>query len=129
MGMEQTRVLRKLVLGALTDRQLARHRVVVGDPSSFQGDERDVILLSMVASKGSAPHQSGRMYDQRYNVALSRARDRMVLFRSLGAADRGNNPDNLKTRTMPFFSRAAEQAGGAYASRQPSVVDEMSIEG
>ena len=89
MRMEQTRVLRKLVLGALTDRQLARHRVVVGDPSSFQGDERDVILLSMVASKGSAPHQSGRMYEQRYNVALSRARDRMVLFRSLGAGRRG----------------------------------------
>lgn len=72
MGTEQTRVLRRKVLESLTDAQLARHRIVVGDPSSFQGDERDVILLSMVASKGASPAQVGRMYEQRFNVALSR---------------------------------------------------------
>jgi hypothetical protein len=55
-------VLRAFLLAALTDEQLARHKIVVGDPSSFQGDERDVMLLSMVASKGAMPTQVGRMY-------------------------------------------------------------------
>ncbi|KAL3893504.1 MAG: hypothetical protein SGPRY_014186 [Prymnesium sp.] len=35
-GVEQVRLLRSLVLDALTDVQLAKHRVVVGDPTSFQ---------------------------------------------------------------------------------------------
>ena len=71
-----------------------------------QGDERDVILLSMVASPSSAPPQLGRMYEQRYNVALSRARDRMVLFRSLDA-QHVSNPDDLKGWTLAFFAAAA----------------------
>ena len=79
---------------------------MVGDPASFQGDERDVILLSMVASPGNAPPQLGRMYEQRYNVALSRARDRMVLFRSLDA-QHVSNPDDLKGWTIAFFAAAA----------------------
>ncbi|KAH8095962.1 hypothetical protein JL720_3299 [Aureococcus anophagefferens] len=36
---------------------LARHDVVVGDPASLQGDERDVVLLSLVASPKEAPAQ------------------------------------------------------------------------
>ena len=42
-------------------------------------------------------------------------------------ADCGNNPDDLKARTMQFFSRAVEQPGGA--PRRQSVADEMSVEG
>ena len=60
----------------------------------------------MVASPGSAPPQLGRMYEQRYNVALSRARDRMVLFRSLDA-QHVSNPDDLKGWTLAFFAAAA----------------------
>ena len=60
----------------------------------------------MVASPGSAPPQLGRMYEQRYNVALSRACDRMVLFRSLDA-QHVSNPDDLKGWTLAFFAAAA----------------------
>mmetsp|Transcript_29332 Transcript_29332/g.72288 ORF Transcript_29332/g.72288 Transcript_29332/m.72288 type:complete len:435 (-) Transcript_29332:111-1415(-) len=108
-GLEQARLLRSLLLDALSDAQLARHRVVVGDAAAFQGDERDVILLSMVASPSSASPHLGRAYEQKYNVALSRARDRMVLFRSLAAKD-VTNADDLKRWTMAFFA-----SGGAPA--------------
>ncbi|KAL1522710.1 hypothetical protein AB1Y20_017685 [Prymnesium parvum] len=111
-GVEQVRLLRSLVLEVLSDIQLAKHRVVVGDPTSFQGDERDLILLSMVQSSGQAAPQVGKMYEQRYNVALSRARDRMVLFRSLRAADI-SNPDDLKLKTIQFFSRGGGPNVGA----------------
>ena len=80
----------------------------MGDPSSLQGDERSVVLLSMVASKGSCPTQVGRMYEQRFNVALSRARDRMVLFRSVNSADVPSRQD-LKVHTISFFSNTDDQ--------------------
>ncbi|KAJ8610159.1 hypothetical protein CTAYLR_008727 [Chrysophaeum taylorii] len=102
LGMEQARLVRKLSLDLLADDQLARHRVVFGDPASLQGDERDVVLLSMVASPKEAPAQTGRLYEQRYNVAMSRARHRVVLFRSLDPSH-VSNPDDLKYRLMSFF--------------------------
>lgn len=121
-GVEQARLLRSLLLGRLTDAQLAHHRLVVGDATSFQGDERDVILLSMVASKGAAPPQLGRTYEQRYNVALSRARDRMVLFRSLRASD-VPNPDDLKQWTIQRFAAAAAGQPAAASLRLSSQVE------
>ena len=132
MGIEQTRVIRTKILEKLTDEQLAKHQIVVGDAASFQGDERDVIILSMVASKGEAPSQNGQMYRQRYNVALSRARDRMVLFRSLNPADMSNSED-LKVKTIQFFRAAhtasASGGGGAESSRGRKRASESTVEG
>ena len=48
------------------------------------------------------------MYEQRFNVALSRARDRMVLFRSVDSKDVSNR-DDLKVSTIRYFS----QGGGS----------------
>ena len=61
LGTEQTRLIRELLLATMTDAQLATHAIVVDDPSGFQGDEKDVVLLSMVASPSAAPTQVGRM--------------------------------------------------------------------
>ena len=64
------------------------------------------MLLSLVASPKEAPAQVGRLYEQRFNVALSRARDRVVLFRSLELKD-VPNADDLKHRTLAFFQAHA----------------------
>ena len=119
LGIEQTRLIRRLLLEALTDTQLATHAIVVGDPSGFQGDEKDVVLLSMICSPKASPTQVGRMYEQRYNVALSRARDRMVLFRSLNPVDISNRED-LKLSTMNFFMKmsSSDASGGAAKPRK-----------
>jgi very-short-patch-repair endonuclease/Cdc6-like AAA superfamily ATPase len=73
---------------------MQRHRITCGDARTFQGKERDIMFLSMV----SAPNEVGAplsrdTFAQRFNVAASRARDRMYLVRSveldhLSAADR-----------------------------------------
>lgn len=102
LGVEQARLIRRLALDALSDAQLAHHRIVFGDPATFQGDERDCVLLSMVASPRESPPQVGRIHDQRVNVAMSRARDRIVLFRSLDRSDIPN-PDDVKHRLIAFF--------------------------
>ncbi|WP_240500008.1 AAA domain-containing protein [Sphingomonas montana] len=62
------------------------HDIRIGEPSAFQGDERDIMFVSMVADRGSSA-LSGAAYDQRFNVAASRARDRMILVRSVEPED------------------------------------------
>jgi len=104
LGVEQARLIRRYALDELTDSQLARHRLVFGDPASFQGDERDLVVLSMVASPKEAPAQVGRLYEQRFNVAMSRAKERVVLFHSVALSD-VPNADDLKHRLLAFFQR------------------------
>ncbi len=74
---------------------IQRHHIACGDARTFQGKERDIMFLSMV----SAPNEVvvaplvRDTFAQRFNVAASRAKDRMYLVRSVGlehlsAADR-----------------------------------------
>jgi len=80
----------------------------VGDPPAFQGDERDIILLSMVGSPRQAPTQNKVMHAQRVNVALSRARDRMVLVRSVDRQHIANQED-VKHAVLEFFELATQE--------------------
>lgn len=84
IGDEQSRMIRGRLLDAVGPEKMARHNVLVGDPPNFQGAERDVVFLSMVCSRGKVPTQSQLMHFQRANVAMSRAKDRCVLVRSIG---------------------------------------------
>nr|WP_231038317.1 DUF559 domain-containing protein [Pectinatus frisingensis] len=68
---------------------LEKRRILCGDASNFQGDERDIIFLSMVDSnEGDGPLRmtaSGTddSTKKRYNVAASRARDQLWVIHSL----------------------------------------------
>ena len=93
---------------------MVRHRIACGDSATFQGDERDIVFLSMVADRKRKQSQTAMQYEQRFNVALSRARDRMVLVRSLSENDL--NPNDLKARIIRHFKEPmpkANQAGAA----------------
>jgi hypothetical protein len=70
--------------------------------SLFSLTNRSVIILSMVCSKGSSPTQSQLMHFQRANVAMSRARDQLVLFRSLDIQD-VTSPEDMKIPILEFF--------------------------
>ena len=63
-----------------------------GDAADFQGSERDVMFLSMVAAP-AADRRLGaltqELYVQRYNVAASRAKDQLWLFHSMALQDLG----------------------------------------
>ena len=92
LGPEQALFIDKLVRARCDATELLRRNFASGDARVFQGSERDIIFLSMVADGKNHHALSGTMYDQRFNVAASRARDRMVLVRSvrleeLSAAD------------------------------------------
>jgi very-short-patch-repair endonuclease len=70
--------LRKRING----RDYERFKLRVGTPPDFQGEERDIILLSLVATRKRTTIR-GKPAERRFNVAASRARDQMWLFTSM----------------------------------------------
>ena len=66
-----------------------RRRILCGDSAQFQGDERDVMFLSIVDAPPAEPplpiRQEGpkKIFKKRFNVAASRARDQMWVVHSL----------------------------------------------
>ena len=85
---EQALYIDMLLRRYLTATEYARREILCGNAAQFQGDERDVILLSMVdTSEGPLPLHSedgnDSMYKKRFNVAASRARDQMWVVHSL----------------------------------------------
>ncbi|MCJ1961611.1 AAA domain-containing protein [Novosphingobium mangrovi (ex Hu et al. 2023)] len=83
LGTEQAALIYKRIEDELGIPFIEKYHVRVGDPAKFQGDERDVMFLSLVVTKGHANALSGLGFEQRFNVAASRARERMVLVRSI----------------------------------------------
>eukprot|EP00980_Cylindrotheca_fusiformis_P027759 scaffold22558_cov116-Cylindrotheca_fusiformis.AAC.8 len=102
IGDEQSRLIRGRLLDAVGPEKIARHDVLIGDPPTFQGAERDIVFLSMVCSRGSVPTQSQLMHFQRANVAMSRARDRCVLVRSIDLTDI-SSLDDMKVPIIEHF--------------------------
>ncbi|KTF69001.1 AAA domain-containing protein [Sphingomonas sp. HT-1] len=86
LGQEQAVAILTAIEQVLGAEIMLRHNIRVGEPAAFQGDERDIMFLSLVAERGSSG-LSGLGFEQRFNVAASRARDRMVLVRSVELED------------------------------------------
>jgi very-short-patch-repair endonuclease len=80
-ALEIDRLLREHIPPALYE----QHRFLCGTPAQFQGDERDVVFLSVVDTPTGSPlsFRDQQMFKQRYNVAASRARDQMWVIHSL----------------------------------------------
>jgi very-short-patch-repair endonuclease len=80
---------------------MQRHSILCGDSATFQGSERDIVYLSMVADSANKTALTMLRYEQRFNVAVSRARDRVVLVRSVKREEL--NPNDLKARLIAHF--------------------------
>ena len=85
--------------------EIEKRQIRVGKPADFQGSERDVILLSMVMSpERRFQAQTQEMMVQRYNVAMSRAKDQVVLVHSLRPTDISNQKD-LRRQLIDYCLR------------------------
>lgn len=79
-------------------------RLLCGDPYSFQGDERDIVFLSMVASvegEGRSAPLTRETFKQRFNVATSRPRDQVWVFHSIRESDL--HPECMRRRLLHFY--------------------------
>jgi very-short-patch-repair endonuclease len=101
IGAEQALHVQKLLMERIGEAAMVRHRVVCGDSATLQGDERDIVFISMVADRSRKQSQTSLQYQQRFNVALSRARDRIILIRSVREEEL--NPKDLKAKVIAHF--------------------------
>lgn len=102
IGATQAQLVQRMLLETIGEAAFQRHRITCGDAATFQGNEADVVFLSMVADPNSVRAVTSTMFQQRYNVALSRARDRMVLVRSV-PDNLLTNPNDLKAQAVQHF--------------------------
>ncbi|MGW1005716.1 AAA domain-containing protein [Streptomyces sp. NPDC002520] len=92
--------------------QREERRIRIGDAEDFQGDERHVMFVSCVNSAttaaGTVPGGfNGKTYEQRLNVAASRAQDQLWVFHS--ARPEQFHENDLRRRWLDHLTRPAEE--------------------
>jgi very-short-patch-repair endonuclease len=101
-GEAQASLITDLLLEQLDIGEMLHRRLVCGNAYSFQGDERDIMFLSMVAAPNERIGPLAKPADERrFNVAASRARDQLWLFHSVCCDDL--SPSCLRRRLLEFF--------------------------
>ena len=80
---------------------MRERNIICGDARTLQGQERSVIFLSMVATPSSVIAQTKREIQQRYNVAMSRGKDRVYLVRSVALSDIKST--DIKSKLLKHF--------------------------
>jgi very-short-patch-repair endonuclease len=85
LGQEQAYEIESLLRHYLSPREFEQRRIVCGNAAHFQGDEREVMFLTLVdvADGRPLPLRDQQSFKQRFNVAASRARDQMWVVHSL----------------------------------------------
>jgi hypothetical protein len=101
IGGQQAHLIQQQLLERIGEETFLRHKIACGDSATFQGKERDIMFISMVSSPGDGA-LIAQVFQQRFNVALSRARDRMYLFRSIAEAEL-RNPNDLRLKAIRHF--------------------------
>lgn len=108
----QAGLIERQLLERLGAEEMDKRRLICGNPYSFQGAERDIIFLSMVAAPNERIGAMARdTFERSFNVAASRACDQMWLFHSVTQNDLGDTC--LRKRLLKHFeeTRIQEIAG------------------
>jgi len=100
-GQTQSRYIERLLIEKLGPDEMEKRNIICGDAYDFQGDERDVIFLSLVAATNERIGPLVKDTDKRrFNVAFSRARDQAWLFHSVTTNDL--NPNDYRYRLLSY---------------------------
>lgn len=104
VGAHQAQHIESLLLDEVPADEWSRRNLRVGTAPDFQGSERDVVFLSMVSSREVGQRiatLSAEMYVQRFNVAVSRAKDQIRLFHTITLADLPN-PEDMRHQLLDY---------------------------
>lgn len=106
VGDEQSQLIEKLLRQRISAADFERRRILCGNAAQFQGDERDVMFLSLVDTPapegGALPMRDfgpKEIYRKRFNVAASRARNQMWIMHSMDPAT-DLQPGDLRRRLI-----------------------------
>ncbi len=117
VGTDQALYIDSILRRRMTVSEYQKRRILCGNAAQFQGDERDIIILSMVNSPspdGKPLHLRVRDEAQKvFNVAASRARDQFWVVHSLDPSrdlktndlrlkliEHAANPDGLRSKKI-----------------------------
>jgi very-short-patch-repair endonuclease len=115
LGAGQPRLIEHALVERLGEREFSRRALRVGDPYQFQGDERDVVFVSVVADDNRSAATRRRDL-QRVNVAASRARNQMWVFHTVDPA--ALRDDDIRRQLIEYaYAGATPQAEGRLADR------------
>ena len=107
LGDEQVKVIQREIEQKIDAKEIVSRNILCGNSANFQGDERDVVFLSLVDSgDGTGPlSMMGFGVDdatrKRYNVAASRAKDQLWVVHSLDAAN-DLKPGDMRKRLIDY---------------------------
>ncbi len=101
-GQAQARHIWNALREKIKEDEFNNRKVECGSAAHFQGKERDIVFLSMVASPGQHHALTTSIFRQRFNVAVSRARDRLYLVHSV-PLDQLQNPDDMQRCLLEHF--------------------------
>lgn len=152
LGDEQTKLIEKYLFQQFGADEIDRRKIIYGTSAQFQGDERDVIFLSMVDSNenesggpikmvGNGTQDANR---KRYNVAASRAKDQLWVVNSLdpgmdlkegdirkGLLDYASNPHAYQQQAEEVTAHAEspfeEAVGKALVAKGYSLVQQWPV--
>ncbi|WP_250279351.1 AAA domain-containing protein [Frankia sp. Cppng1_Ct_nod] len=112
-GTAQAELIRGKLISRMSPAEQQRRRLRVGTPPDFQGDERDVVFLSMVVAPDTPTPSLTRLeYQRRFNVAASRARDQVWLFHSVTEDDL--EPADLRHNYLSYIRSQVRATAGDY---------------
>lgn len=101
LGDSQADIIEGLIREQIGENEMLNRRIVCGDAYSFQGDERDIIFLSMVVGDNVKFTALTREVDiRRFNVAVSRAKNQIWLFCSINLENL--NPECVRTKLLRY---------------------------
>lgn len=120
VGNDQAKYIERLLTQRIGAAEIEERKIVCGDAYAFQGDERDVMFLSLV----QAPREGrpiGALATERdkrrFNVAASRARDQAWLFHTVTMNDL--NRSGMAYKLLQYY---------LHARVEPSAVSGMEIQ-
>ncbi len=77
----QVELIKKDILKTFPGELIQKHQIEVGTAHTFQGDERDIILMSWAIAENAHPQSLTFLQKPNlFNVAITRARKRMINF-------------------------------------------------
>jgi superfamily I DNA and/or RNA helicase/very-short-patch-repair endonuclease len=102
-GSQQANLIENLLLKKIGEKEFHKRKIVCGNSASFQGDERDIIFLSLVTAHNHNRSALVKPTDERrFNVAMSRAIEQVWLFHSVQLDDLSNT-DDLRYKLLDHF--------------------------
>ena len=104
----QVDLIQKAISQVLTETTIRKHQIDVGTAHTFQGDERDVMILSWAVADNSYVQSLTFMQKPNlFNVAITRARKKLICFLS---RDPKLLPQGLLKDYIEYIDRYINQA-------------------